>query len=58
VEERGARNDGFQTIHDLALTVDRQRAGRETSRSAAAIDSQSIKAPEPKQGVTTPAGRL
>jgi hypothetical protein len=38
--------------------VDRERAGREASRSAAATDSQSVKAPKPQQGVTTPARRL
>ena len=36
----------FQTIHDVALMVDRERAGREASPSAAVIDSQSIKAPD------------
>src|SRR5450432_2856879 len=40
-----ARRFMFQTIHDLALMVDRDRAGREASPSAAVIDSQSIKAP-------------
>jgi transposase len=35
----------FQTIHDLALMCDRERAGREASPSAGVIDSQSIKAP-------------
>jgi transposase len=37
----------FQTIHDLALMCDRERAGRETSPSAGVIDSQSVKAPAP-----------
>ncbi len=36
----------FQTIHDLALMVDRERAGREASPSAGVIDSQSVKAPK------------
>jgi transposase len=35
----------FQTIHDLALMCDRERAGREASPSGGVIDSQSIKAP-------------
>src|ERR1700756_597754 len=40
-----ARRFLFQTIHDVALMVDRERAGREASPSAAWIDSQSVKAP-------------
>jgi transposase len=39
-----ARGFLFQTIHDVALMADRERAGREASPSAAVIDSQSIKA--------------
>jgi transposase len=35
----------FRTIHDVALMMDRERAGREASPSAAAIDSQTVKAP-------------
>lgn len=35
----------FQTIQDLALMCDRERAGREASPSAGVIDSQSVKAP-------------
>ena len=38
----------FNTIHDIALMVDRERAGREASPSAAVIDSQSVKAPSAK----------
>src|SRR5271163_3652965 len=38
----------FNTIHDIALMVDRERMGREASPSAAVIDSQSVKAPEAK----------
>ena len=52
-----ARRFLFQTIHDVALMVDRERAGREASPSAAVIDSQSVKAPHGNQGVTTPARR-
>ena len=40
-----ARRFLFQTIHDVALMVDRERAGREASPSAGVIDSQSVKAP-------------
>jgi transposase len=40
-----ARRFLFQTIHDVELMLDRERAGREASPSAAVIDSQSIKAP-------------
>lgn len=36
----------FQTINDIALMVDRERAGREASPSAAVIDSQSVKDPQ------------
>jgi hypothetical protein len=43
-----ARRFLFQTIHDLALMVDRERAGREASPSAGVIDSQSVKAPQSK----------
>jgi transposase len=35
----------FRTIHDLALMIDRARAGRDTEPGAAVIDSQSVKAP-------------
>jgi transposase len=38
----------FQTIHNVALMVDRERAGRDASPSAAVIDSQSVKAPQAK----------
>src|SRR5258708_16110892 len=42
-----ARRFLFQTIHDLALMVDRERTGREASPSAGVVDSQSVKAPAP-----------
>src|SRR5208283_3336563 len=35
----------FETIHDVALMIDRERAGREASPTAGVIDSQTIKAP-------------
>ena len=37
----------FQTIHDIALMMDRERAGREASPSAGVVDSQTLKAPVP-----------
>jgi len=37
----------FRTIHDIALMMDRERAGREASPSAGVIDSQTVKAPGP-----------
>ncbi|KAA0675754.1 IS5 family transposase [Azospirillum brasilense] len=39
----------FQTIHDVTLMIDRERAGREASPSAGVVDSQSVKAPAAKQ---------
>ena len=41
-----ARRFLFQTIHDVALMLDRERQGREASPSAGVIDSQSVKAPQ------------
>jgi len=41
-----ARRFLFQTIHDVELMLDRERAGREASPSAAILDSQSVKAPQ------------
>ncbi|MFZ1429633.1 MAG: IS5 family transposase [Geminicoccaceae bacterium] len=35
----------FRTIHDLALMLDRERAGRAASPSAGVLDSQTVKAP-------------
>lgn len=37
----------FQTIHDIALMCDRERAGREASPTGGVVDSQSVKAPAP-----------
>jgi transposase len=37
----------FRTIHDIALIIDRERAGREASPSGGIVDSQTIKAPAP-----------
>jgi putative transposase len=35
----------FQTIHDVALMLDRQRSGAEASPTGGVIDSQSVKVP-------------
>jgi transposase len=48
VVRRFVRRFMFQTIHDVALMLDRERAGREASPTGGVIDSQSIKAPEAK----------
>jgi len=56
-----ARRFLFQTIHDVALMLDRERAGREASLSAAVIDSQTVKAAQGKtrgyDGAKTIVGR-
>jgi transposase len=36
----------FHTIHDIAVMIDRERAGREVSPTAGVVDSQSVKAPQ------------
>lgn len=48
----------FQTVHDLALMVDRCRAGRDAMPSAAVLDSQTVKAPHAPGGggMTRPRG--
>jgi putative transposase len=45
---RFVRRFMFQTIHDVALMLDRERSGREASPSGGVLDSQSVKAPEAK----------
>ncbi|NPD69826.1 IS5 family transposase (plasmid) [Lichenicola cladoniae] len=35
----------FRTIHDVALMLDRERAGREASPTGGVLDSQTVKAP-------------
>ena len=40
----------FQTIHDIAVMMDRERAGRQASPSAGITDSQTVKAPEARRG--------
>jgi putative transposase len=42
---RFARRRLFRTIHDVALMLDRERAGREASPTAGVLDSQTVKAP-------------
>ncbi len=42
---RFVRRPLFRTLHDVALMLDRERAGRAASPSAGVIDSQSVKAP-------------
>jgi transposase len=37
----------FQTIHDIALMLDRERLGHEASPSGGVFDSQTVKAPAP-----------
>jgi transposase len=39
----------FQTIHDVALMLDRDRVGREASPTGGVLDSQSVKAPVAKE---------
>ncbi len=40
----------FRTVHDVALMLDRERAGREASPSAGVLDSQTVKAPQAPGG--------
>ena len=40
----------FRTLHDVALMLDRERAGRGASPSAGVIDSQTVKAPSAPGG--------
>ncbi len=39
----------FQTIHDVALMLDRERVGRAASPTGGVLDSQSVKAPAAKE---------
>jgi putative transposase len=36
----------FETIHDMAVMIDRERLGREASPSAGIVDSQTVKSPQ------------
>lgn len=47
---RFARRLLFRTIHDIALMLDRERAGREASPTAGVLDSQTAKAPHAPGG--------
>ena len=47
---RFARGLLFRTIHDIALMLDREQAGREASPSAGVLDSQTVKAPAASGG--------
>lgn len=44
----------FHTIHDIALMMDRERAGRQASPSAGVVDGQTVKAPAPGAATTPP----
>ena len=48
-----ARGFLFQTVHDLAVMLDRERAGRETSPAAGMIDGQSVRASQAETRVRT-----
>lgn len=39
----------FRTIHDLAVMIDQEDAGREASPSGGILDSQTVKAPAPRR---------
>jgi transposase len=39
----------FETIHDMAVMLDRERVGREASPSAGVMDSQTVKAPHAEE---------
>ncbi len=52
-----ARRFLFQTIHDVELMLDRERAGREASPTAGVIDSQTVKAPAAPGGGGYDAGK-
>lgn len=47
----------FQTIHDIALMLDREQAGREASPTAGVVDSQTVKAPHAPGGGGCDAGK-
>ncbi len=40
----------FQTIHNLALMLDREQAGRKAQPTAGVVDSQTVKAPHTPGG--------
>ncbi len=48
----------FQTIHDIAVMIDRELQGREASPTGGVVDSQTVKTPtHPAAAGTTPARR-
>ena len=47
--QRFVRRLLFQTIHDVALMLDRERSGREASPSGGILDSQTVKAPAARE---------
>ncbi len=47
----------FQTIHDIAVMIDRESRGREASPTAGVLDSQTIKAPNAPGGGGYDAGK-
>ena len=47
----------FQTVHDIALMLDREQAGREASPTAGVVDSQTVKAPHAPGGGGYDAGK-
>ena len=48
---RFVRRFMFQTIHDVALMLDREQAGREASPAGGVVDSRSVKATEAKTSI-------
>ncbi len=52
-----ARRFLFQTIHDVELMLDRERAGRDASPTAAVMDSHPAKASGGHEGMTRASDR-
>ena len=48
--QRIARRLLFQTIHDIALMLDRERQGRAASPNGGVLESQTVKAPQAPDG--------
>jgi transposase len=48
----------FQTLHDVALMLDRERSGRQANPTAGVIDSQMVETPATRaEAVTMPPRR-
>lgn len=47
----------FRTIHELAVMIDRERLGRESSPTGGILDSQTVKVPAPAPGAASTAAR-